>query len=117
MELTAGNLSRPRALAANSKSVQGVLFSARSESSSVEIVKTWLGFPYICEFFSDLPTPPTYIHAAQKIPTHSTRSILGGPGSGSGPGSGTGTGWPSPRARGAAATRACFFDRMEMYYQ
>jgi hypothetical protein len=79
MELTAGNLSRPRALAANSKSVQGVLFSARSESSSVEIVKTWLGFPYICEFFSDLPTPPTYIHAAQKIPTHSTRSILGGP--------------------------------------
>jgi hypothetical protein len=81
MELTARNLSRLRALAANSKSVQGVLFSARSESSSVEIVKTWLGFPYICEFFSDLPTPPTstYIHAAQNIPTHTTRSIFGGP--------------------------------------
>jgi hypothetical protein len=62
MELTAGNLSRPRALAANSKSVQGVLFSARSESSSVEIVKTWLGFPYICECFSDLPTPSTAVH-------------------------------------------------------
>jgi hypothetical protein len=75
LSLTAGNLSRLRALAANSKSVQGVLFSARSESSSVEIVETWLGFPHICEFFSDLPTPPTYIdvHAAQKIPTHTTR--------------------------------------------
>eukprot|EP01047_Picozoa_sp_COSAG01_P009846 COSAG01_NODE_410_length_17384_cov_20.323691_13_plen_205_part_00 len=29
--------------------------------------------------FSDLPTPPTYIHAAQKIPTQTLRSILGGP--------------------------------------
>jgi hypothetical protein len=76
LSLTAGNLSRLRALAANSKSVQGVLFSARSESSSVEIVETWLGFPHICEFFSDLPTPPKRyidVHAAQKIPTHTTR--------------------------------------------
>eukprot|EP01049_Picozoa_sp_SAG25_P003676 SAG25_NODE_215_length_11684_cov_261.443677_5_plen_58_part_00 len=35
--------------------------------------KTWLGFPYICEFFSDLPTPPTYIHAPQKFPTQTTK--------------------------------------------
>ena len=77
MELTARNLSRLRALAANSKSVQGVLFSARSESSSVEIVQTWLGFPYICKRFSDLPTRPLRSqHAAQKIPTHTTRSIF-----------------------------------------
>eukprot|EP01047_Picozoa_sp_COSAG01_P002719 COSAG01_NODE_74_length_28433_cov_41.582269_13_plen_85_part_00 len=31
--------------------------SARSESSSVEIVKTWLGFPYICDFFQICPHP------------------------------------------------------------
>jgi hypothetical protein len=29
--------------------------------------------------FSDLPTPPTHIHAPQKIRTQSTKSILGGP--------------------------------------
>jgi hypothetical protein len=88
LSLTAGNLSRLRALAANSKSVQGVLFSARSESSSVEIVKTWLGFPYICEFFSDLPTPPGPYsctctgHAAQNIPaTQTTRFLVAQEGS------------------------------------
>jgi hypothetical protein len=57
MELTAGNLSRLRALAANSKSVQGVLFSARSESSSVEIVEKALHLPPATTGACMLPLP------------------------------------------------------------
>jgi hypothetical protein len=68
MELTAGNLSRrSRALGAASKSAKvrnlrrcdwAQLRNFRSQmSSSVEIVKTWLGFPYICEFFQICPRP------------------------------------------------------------
>ena len=37
--------------------------SASSESSSVEIVKTWLGFPYICDFFQICPRP-LLVHTA-----------------------------------------------------
>ena len=48
-------------------------------SSSVEIVKDLAGISIHLPNFSDLPTPPTYIHAPQKIPTQSTKSILGGP--------------------------------------
>jgi hypothetical protein len=84
MELTAGNLSRPRSSGRGQHICAGCRescdwaqpkLSARSESSSVEIVKTWLGFPYICEIFQICPRP-LLVHAAQKIPTHSTRSIL-----------------------------------------
>jgi hypothetical protein len=45
-------------------------------SSSVEILA---GISIHLPNFSDLPTPPTYIHAPQNIPTQSTKSILGGP--------------------------------------
>jgi hypothetical protein len=45
--------------------------SARSEISSVEIVNTWLGFPYICEFFQICPRP---LEACYEI----IRGVVGG---------------------------------------
>jgi hypothetical protein len=35
-------------------------------NSSVEIVKTWLGFPYICQFFQICPRP---LHPTRTCPT------------------------------------------------
>jgi hypothetical protein len=59
MELTAGNLSRPRALAANSKSVQGVLFSARSEMRAPASKSLRLGWDFhtSANFFQICPRP------------------------------------------------------------
>eukprot|EP01047_Picozoa_sp_COSAG01_P095591 COSAG01_NODE_26260_length_719_cov_2.629032_1_plen_110_part_00 len=76
MELTAGNLSRLRALAANSKSVQGVLFSARSESSSVEIVEKALHLPPATTWSLHAPVARNVCSAAPPSPPGISPGLL-----------------------------------------
>eukprot|EP01047_Picozoa_sp_COSAG01_P032329 COSAG01_NODE_2330_length_7890_cov_6.219741_5_plen_124_part_00 len=83
MELTAGNLSRSRKLWPRTANLRrescdwAQLRNFRPHmSSSVEIVKTWLGFPYICQIFQISAHAP-YIYTCRTKHSHaSSRQAL-----------------------------------------
>ena len=84
MELTAGNLSRPRGPGRGQQICEESPVTGLSQNFPPDLrapasKSLRLGWDFhTSAIFSDLPTPPTYIHAAQKIPTQTPKSILGG---------------------------------------
>ena len=84
MELTAGNLSRPRGPGRGQQICEESPVTGLSQNFPPDLrapasKSLRLGWDFhTSAIFSDLPMPPTYIHAAQKIPMQTLRSILGG---------------------------------------